>query len=457
MALKPTQCQLEFQQKILDLAAGVAPVRPKRLLFARLKATFRTLPMQRLPGFRDFYPEECAFRNYLFENWRRVARSFGFQEYDGPTLESVELYKRKSGEELKTQLFRFVDQGDREVCMRPEMTPTLARLVAARSREYRKPIKWFSISPFFRFEKPQKGRLREFYQINCDIIGDNSPAADAELIALAVALHRALGLTEEDFFVRVSNRNLWADFLAKRQRPIERLSEFLSIIDKLEREKEEVTALKLESFQIDLAEVREFIRTPSASVPGFSDLFRELQWRGLEKIVELDLTIVRGLDYYTGLVFEIFDRKKENRALAGGGRYDNLLSVISDGEADLPAAGFAIGDVTFTNLLQELAHTRKLSEEALRAPTGAFIVVADEARRPEAIELAFALRQSGMIVDYSLAPSKVGRQFQQAETVKAKYAVVIGQEWPQVRVKLLAERTEQIISRDDLPAVLGIS
>jgi histidyl-tRNA synthetase len=413
--------------------------------------------MQRLPGFRDFYPEECAFRNYLFENWRRVARSFGFQEYDGPTLESVELYKRKSGEELKTQLFRFVDQGDRDVCMRPEMTPTLARLVAARSREYRKPIKWFSISPFFRFEKPQKGRLREFYQINCDIIGDNSPAADAELIALAVALHRALGLTEKDFFVRVNNRNLWADFLTKRQRPIERLSEFLSIIDKLEREKEEVTALKLESFQIDLAEVREFIRTPAESVPGFSDLFRELQWRGLEKIVELDLTIVRGLDYYTGLVFEIFDRKKENRALAGGGRYDNLLSVISDGEADLPAAGFAIGDVTFTNLLQELAHTRKLTEEALRAPTGAFIVVADEARRPEAIELAFALRQSGMIVDYSLAPSKVGRQFQQAETVKAKYAVVIGQEWPQVRVKLLAERTEQIISKDDLPAVLGIS
>jgi histidyl-tRNA synthetase len=413
--------------------------------------------MQRLPGFRDFYPEECAFRNYLFENWRRVARSFGFQEYDGPTLESVELYKRKSGEELKTQLFRFVDQGDRDVCMRPEMTPTLARLVAARAREYRKPIKWFSISPFFRFEKPQKGRLREFYQINCDIIGDNSPAADAELIALAVALHRAFGLTEEDFFVRVNNRNLWADFLTKRQRSIERLSEFLSIIDKLEREKEEVTALKLESFQLDLAEVREFIRTPAESVPGFSELFRELQWRGLEKIVELDLTIVRGLDYYTGLVFEIFDRKKENRALAGGGRYDNLLSVISDGEADLPAAGFAIGDVTFTNLLQELAHTRKLSEEALRAPTGAFIVVADEARRPEAIELAFALRQSGMIVDYSLAPSKVGRQFQQAETVKAKYAIVIGQEWPQVRVKLLAERTEQIISRDDLPAVLGIS
>ena len=133
--------------------------------------------MQRLPGFRDFYPEECALRNYVFEHWRRVARSFGFQEYDGPTLEPTELYQRKSGEELKTQFFRFIDQGDRDVCLRPEMTPTLARLVAARAREYKKPMKWFSISPFFRFEKPQKGRLREFYQINCDILGDNSPAA----------------------------------------------------------------------------------------------------------------------------------------------------------------------------------------------------------------------------------------------------------------------------------------
>ena len=151
------------------------------LLFAGLNASFRTLSMQRLPGFRDYYPEDCAFRNYLFENWRRVARSFGFQEYDGPTLEPTELYKKKSGEELKTQLFRFVDQGDRDVCMKPEMTPTLARLIAARERDFRKPIKWFSISPFFRFEKPQKGRLREFYQINCDIVGDDSPAADAEL------------------------------------------------------------------------------------------------------------------------------------------------------------------------------------------------------------------------------------------------------------------------------------
>src|SRR5580704_2325725 len=187
------------------------------------------MELQRLTGFRDFYPEDRAWLNYIFDSWRTTATNFGFAEYDGPVLEPTDLYRKKSGDEIKSQLFRFIDQGERDVCLRPEMTPTLARLVAARAREYRKPIKWFSISPFFRFEKPQKGRLREFYQINCDIIGDDTPAADAELIALAVALHRAFGLTDDDFFVRVNNRSLWAEFLTKHGKPIAQLPEFLSI------------------------------------------------------------------------------------------------------------------------------------------------------------------------------------------------------------------------------------
>ncbi len=411
--------------------------------------------MQRLPGFRDFYPEDCARRNYLFDHWRQVANSFGFQEYDGPTLEPTELYRKKSGEELKTQLFRFVEQGDRDVCMKPEMTPTLARLVAARARDYRKPIKWFSISPFFRFEKPQKGRLREFYQINCDIIGDDSPAADAELIGLAVALHEVFGLNENDFFVRLNNRSLWAKFLNERQQPAERLSEFLAIIDKLGRDTEASTARKLETFRIGLAEVRDFLATPATSMPGFEGLFRELQWRGIDKYVALDLTIVRGLDYYTGLVFEVFDRKKENRALAGGGRYDNLISAISDGETDLPAAGFAIGDVTLTNLLEELEHTRDRMNAAMKSPHGVFLVIADENRRGEAIKLAADLRRAGITVDYSFRPTKVGRQFEQAEALRAKFAVVIGQEFPQARLKKLADRTEQILSVEDLPGALA--
>jgi histidyl-tRNA synthetase len=416
---------------------------------------FDSLSMQRLPGFRDFYPEECAFRNYLFDTWRKVARSFGFLEYDGPTLEPTELYRKKSGEELKTQLFRFVDQGERDVCLRPEMTPTLARLVAARERDFRKPLKWFSISPFFRFEKPQKGRLREFYQINCDIIGDKSPAADAELIALAVALHRAFGLTDGDFYVRINNRSLWADFLAQHQQPADRLSGFLAIVDKLGRENEEITARKLESFDLNLDAVRNFIETPADSLPGFGELFRELQWRGLEDYVELDLAIVRGLDYYTGLVFEIFDRKKQNRSLAGGGRYDHLLSVISDGAVDLPAAGFAIGDVTFGNLLSEFEHTKVRVEQALKNRLAVFIVIADEERRKDAIQLANSLRQSGTAVDYVLEPAKVGKQFQLAEALGAARAVVVGQEWPSLRVKLLSDRTEKIISVEELRTLLA--
>ena len=426
-----------------------------RLIFTTLNASFRLSSMQRLPGFRDFYPDECAFRNYLFETWRKVARSFGFLEYDGPTLEPTELYKKKSGEELKTQLFRFVDKGERDVCLRPEMTPTLARLVAARERDFRKPLKWFSISPFFRFEKPQKGRLREFYQINCDIIGDNSAAADAELIALGVALHEAFGLTSADFFVRLNNRALWAEFLTQNQKSVDRLSEFLAIVDKVGRESEEITARKLEVFGLNPGAVYEFLKTPADSLPGFGELFRELRWRDLEKFVELDLTVVRGLDYYTGLVFEFFDRKKENRSLAGGGRYDNLLSVISDGAVDLPAAGFAIGDVTLGNLLCELGHTKSRVDQALRNRLAAFIVVADESLRENAIQLANSLRQSGFCVDYALQPAKIGKQFELAEALGATRAVIVGREWPQVRVKQLSDRTERIISKEEIQTILA--
>src|ERR1700740_3394132 len=202
--------------------------RPNKCMLAVLQ-----MELQRLPGFRDFYPEDRAWLNYIIECWRTTAANFGFAEYDGPTLESTDLYKKKSGEELKSQLFRFEDQGGRDVCLRPEMTPTLARLVAARERDFKKPIKWFSIAPFFRFEKPQKGRLREFYQINCDLIGDNSPAADAELISLAIRLLRGFGLTERDFSVRLSNRNLWSEFLKRHDVPLDRTAEFFGVLERL--------------------------------------------------------------------------------------------------------------------------------------------------------------------------------------------------------------------------------
>jgi histidyl-tRNA synthetase len=413
------------------------------------------MEIQRLPGFRDFYPHEYAWRNYIFEGWRTCARSFGFVEYDGPTLESTDLYRKKSGEELKTQLFRFLDPGERDICLRPEMTPTLARLVAARERDFKKPIKWFSIDSFFRFEKPQKGRLREFFQVNCDLIGDSSAAADAELIALAVAMFRVFGLTEEDFYVRVNNRSLWLDFIQKRGIPAERLTEFLAVIDKIEREEESVTARKLAAFNVTWEDVQAFLQTPAESIPGFEALSQELRWRGVAEMVKLDLTVVRGLDYYTGLVFEVFDRQRQNRALAGGGRYDNLINVISDGAVDLPAAGFAIGDVVLQNLLQELPHSRTRAEEALATNRcRAFVIVADETRRPEALQLVATLRESRIVTDFSLQPIKVAKQFQMAESLGAQFAVLVGREWPQVKLKNLLQREETTVSTEALVNLL---
>ena len=415
------------------------------------------MELQRLPGFRDFYPEDRAWLNYIVECWRTTAANFGFAEYDGPTLESTDLYKKKSGEELKSQLFRFEDQGGRDVCLRPEMTPTLARLIAARERDFKKPIKWFSISPFFRFEKPQKGRLREFYQINCDLIGDNSVAADAELISLAIHLLRGLGLTDRDFSVRLSNRNLWSDFLGSYNIPVDRTADFLGIIDRLGRDEESRLAERLAAFNLTLEQIHTFLATPTDQLPGFEELFRELRWRGIEAFCELDLTIVRGLDYYSGLVFELFDRRQENRAIAGGGRYDKLIEVISDGSVDLPAAGFAIGDVVLRNFLEELPHTRALAAErmAKRSLRG-YIIIASEPQRPEAIKLAMRLREAGISVDFALEPAKVGKQFQTAESLGAQYAVVVGQEWPQIRLKNLRTRGESVVLETELEANLKL-
>src|SRR5436305_3785605 len=198
--------------------------------------------MQSLPGFRDFLPGDCARRNYIFSRWREVSRRCGFVEWEGPPLEPTELYKKKSGAEIVEQLFNFTDKGEREVALRPELTPTLARVVAAHEREFKKPLKWFSIGQFFRYEKQQRGRLREHYQLNCDIIGEASLAADVELIALAIDLLRGFGLNDEHFVVRISDRQFWMDFLRSQDVQEERWQEVLGIIDKSEREPAEKTA-----------------------------------------------------------------------------------------------------------------------------------------------------------------------------------------------------------------------
>lgn len=417
--------------------------------------------MQLLPGFRDFYPDECARRNYILSRWREVARRYGFVEFDGPTAESLALYEKKSGGELVGQLFTVGALADPEGgvkgALRPEMTPTLARMVVARERDFRKPLKWFCVPQFFRHEKQQRGRLREFYQYNCDIIGEASPAADAELIACAIDSLRAFGFGPEHFVVRLSDREAWTNFAAARGLPAEKLPDLLAIIDKLERNRPEESAAKLQELGLTLKAVRAFLTEPRAEAAKLAAVEADLQARGLGDFIEVDLTIVRGLAYYTGTVFEIFDRAKKERALAGGGRYDQLMALMSDGKVSLPAIGFGMGDVVLGNLIVDTPIAKVRMEEwiaAERAPE-VYVVVAKEERRADALALVQRLRQSGRRVEFPLTAAKVGKQFQAAEQLGARYAVLLGDEWPLIKLKTLATREEELIEPAELPARLG--
>jgi histidyl-tRNA synthetase len=401
---------------------------------------------QALPGFRDFTPRECAVRNYLFETWRGVARRCGYVEYETPILEDTGLYLKKSGGELSSQLFRFEDQAGRDVTLRPEVSPSVARLVAQHQRDFPKPIKWFEIGQCFRYEKPQKGRGREFHQFNVDIFGEAGPAADAELISLAIETMLTFGFVAGDFVVRVSDRKAWIDFAAANNIPEDSIPDFLGIIDKIEREKPEVLEQKLGAFSLTPEGVRAFIADPANASEAYLAIREDLSARGFADFVELDLSIVRGLAYYTGVVFEVFDSKKSMRAVAGGGRYDTLISTISDGATDMPATGFAMGDYVIRNLIEETTHTAMQMEVWLQRNAAAcdiYVVVADETKRAESLQLVTSLRRAGISADLPLGNAKVGKQFQNAEKCGARFALVVGAEYPELKLKVLASRTEE--------------
>jgi histidyl-tRNA synthetase len=408
--------------------------------------------MQALPGFRDFLPEDCAVRNYIFACWREVARRYGFIEWDGPILESTELYKKKSGAEIVDQLFNFTDKGEREVAMRPELTPSLARVVAAHEREFKKPLKWFSIGQFFRYEKQQRGRLREHFQLNCDIIGEANLAADIELVALCIDILRAFGFIEKDFVVRVSDRDFWTDFLREKDVSPDRWDELLQAIDKSGREPREKTAEKLGKLADPIFSI---LKTGGKS-QKLEQLVDGLRERGLADYVAIDVGIVRGLAYYTGIVFEVFDRSGKFRAIAGGGRYDNLIAQLSDGAVSIPALGFAMGDVVLGELINETAHVHHKIKEAIAADRAIdiYIVIAKEQRRADVLKQSQQLRDHGYRVDYPLTSEKVGKQFQTAEQLGARVAVLFGDEWPQVKVKNLATREESLVHHGELLAHL---
>jgi len=404
--------------------------------------------MQPLPGFRDFLPNDCATRNYVFARWREVARRYGFVEWDGPVLEPTALYTKKSGPEIVAQLFNFIDKGDREVAMRPELTPTLARVVAAHDREFKKPLKWFSIPQCFRYEKQQRGRLREHYQFNADVIGEASVEADVELIALCVDLLRAFGFTAEDVVVRISDREFWIDFLRTHNLPEAQWQEILQAIDKSEREPREKTASRLGP----LAEPIFKILDEGGRSEKLDRLLASLKNRGMAEFVKIDLGIVRGLAYYSGVVFEAFDRGGKLRALAGGGRYDNLIQQLSDGAVSLPALGFAMGDVVLGELIGETPVAKKKMEEAIadHQNLDIYVVIAKEERRADALAQIQSLRDRGHRVDFPLTPVKVGKQFQAAEQLGARLAILFGDEWPQVKVKDLKTGDQKLVPQTEL-------
>jgi histidyl-tRNA synthetase len=404
--------------------------------------------MQALPGFRDFLPDQCAARNYIFARWREVARRYGFVEWEGPVLEPTELYKKKSGAEIVDQLFNFTDKGEREVALRPELTPTLARVVATHEREFKKPLKWFSIGQFFRYEKQQRGRLREHFQLNCDIIGETDLAADIELVALCIDILCAFGLTEKDFGVRISDRDFWTNFLREKNVPPDRWDDLLQAIDKSGREPREKTAEKLG----ELTDPVFALLKSGGKNEKLDKLVDGLGIRGLADFVAIDVGIVRGLAYYTGIVFEVFDRAGKFRAIAGGGRYDNLIQQLSNGAVSMPALGFAMGDVVLCELINETPQVHEKMEKAIASDRkiDIYIVIAKEERRADALTQIQQLRDRGYRVEYPLTATKVARQFQTAEDAGASLAILFGDEWPQVKVKKLATREESLIAHDAL-------
>src|SRR5512145_1750741 len=379
-----------------------------------------------LPGFRDFYPEDLKLRNHIFATWRNVASRYGFEEYDGPPLESLEMYTKKSGDEIVQQLYTFRDKGDREVALRPEMTPTLARMVAARVQALKKPIRWFSIPQLFRYERQQRGRLREHFQLNMDIIGEAGPLADAELMAASVDIVRAFGLGPKDVQLRVSDRRVIRSLLTSKGLTEAQLPAAFAVIDRSERVPRNVLEEMLGEAGIgkreagsvfDIAGLKgsEALKAAGDAADPLNQAVEALKAMGLGEFVAIDLTIVRGLAYYTGIVFELFDAQKELRAIAGGGRYDGLL--------ELPALGFGMGDVVLGELLKERGVAPKASIEL-----GAFLVAVGGDDLPVVLQVAHALRERGIAVEYGLRHAGVRKQLELAAARGAARAVIIGPE-----------------------------
>lgn len=431
-----------------------------------------------LPGFRDFYPEDYEVRQALFQRWKNAVESAGFVGYDGPVLESLDLYIEKSGEEIVEQLFHFVDKGGRRVALRPEMTPTLGRMAGSKANGMRKPVKWYNIGDHFRFERPQKGRTRCFTQLNVDILGEAGVAADAESIHTLVLVFRAFGLTGEDFYIRLSDRELWSFAMDAWGVAADQRGHVLSAIDKMERMDRDALVSWLSEH---VGEVAGVIYDDAKVLAGIHDLdgliawghaldlsparrdaldARMAEWRaligalkdlGCGDYVVIDPGIVRGLAYYTGFVFEAFEKRRKSRALAGGGRYDNLVGKL--GGPELHAVGWAMGDVTMLDCLEFCGKT---PHEAARPK---LFMVFGESERSVCFADVDALRGSGCRVLYSYrANAGFGKQLKEASQCGCSHALIYGSDEladGEVTVKDLGSGTAKRVKREELASFIA--
>jgi len=428
----------------------------------------RRLETQSYKGVRDFYPEDQAIQEYIFGIWRTVAESFGYVAYSGSILEPAELYRAKTGDEIvNEQTYTFTDRGGREVTLRPEMTPTVARMVAARKRELPFPLRWFSIPNLFRYENPQRGRLREHWQLNVDLFGAKTIDAEVEVIALAVEILRKFGLTDEKFSIRINSRTVMnailIDWLRLSEENSRAVSKLIDRKEKMPRSEfdEKLSALLGEHNQVlltllnskNLEEFSSHLPTNDALTSGMSeikDLLAKLEGLGITNAI-FDQTLMRGFDYYTGIVFEIFDTNPNNRrSLFGGGRYDELLNIF--GSEPVPAVGFGMGDVTMRDVLE----TYNLLP-AYTPPTDLYICHTSQNVLPFIHDLAATLRGQNIRVAIDLSERKVGDQIKTADKHKIPCVVCVGEEevsGKKFTVKCLADRSETTVSESEIHTVI---
>ena len=400
---------------------------------------------QGVRGTRDFYPEDMRLRNWLFQKFHASSLSHGFEEYDSPIIEHEELYTRKQGEEITQQLYNFEDKGGRKISLRPEMTPSLARMVMARSGALPLPIKWYSIPQCWRYERTQRGRGREHYQWNVDIWGMEGIEADAELLSVMVHMFKSVGLTHDDVVVRISSRKVLEEVLGSLGIKGDSFTRTCVIVDKMDKLPEETVSAQLSDLGIsdssittiqsvlsvtDLPELRDMLSPDSMAVSELERLFQLLESYGISDWTTFDASVVRGLAYYTGPVFEAQDRGGELRAICGGGRYDKLIGTL--GGRDLPATGFGFGDMVIMELLSDKGLLPDISSRVSDV-----VFSMDESLRGAAMEVSSKLRGAGRTVDLVLEPKKMKWVFKHAERTGAdRLVMVMPAEWESGKVRI---------------------